>query len=85
VVSGADATILPLGCAGLMSIRPYEEVCDSLRSLNQHVEAIGGKEDSFMYLSFLSLSVIPSLRITERGLFDVDRFTDVPVFSDEMH
>jgi adenine deaminase len=83
VVSGNEATILPLGCAGLMSIRPYEEVCDSLRRLNRHVEEIGGREDSFMYLSFLALPVIPSLRITEHGLFDVDRFTDVPLFSSE--
>jgi adenine deaminase len=83
VVSGNDSTVLPLGCAGLMSIQPYEEVCNSLRSLNQHVEEIGGREDSFMYLSFLALPVIPSLRITERGLFDVDRFTDVSVFSGE--
>jgi len=84
VVSGNDSTILPLGCAGLMSIQPYEEVCDSLRNLNLHVEEIGGREDSFMYLSFLALSVIPSLRITERGLFDVDRFTNVPVFTGEI-
>jgi adenine deaminase len=81
VVSGKDSTILPLEVAGLMSIRPHEEVCNTLRGLNQHVEEIGGMEDSFMYLSFLALTVIPSLRITERGLFDVDRFSDVPVFS----
>ncbi|MDD1705731.1 MAG: adenine deaminase [Methanoregulaceae archaeon] len=81
VVSGKDSTVLPLGCAGLMSVQRYEEVCNSLRRLNKHTEEIGGREDSFMYLSFLALSVIPSLRITERGLFDVDRFMDVPVFS----
>ena len=81
VVSGEESTILPLGCAGLMSIRPYEEVCDSLERLNRHVETIGGREDSFMYLSFLALPVIPRLRITERGLFDVDSFTDIPLFS----
>ena len=83
VVSGDTATVLPLECAGLMSIRPYEEVHASLASLNRHVREIGGIGDSFMYLSFLTLSVIPSLRITERGLFDVDRFADVPVFSGE--
>jgi adenine deaminase len=83
VVSGKESTILPLGCAGLMSIRPYEEVCDSLKRLNRHVEKIGGREDSFMYLSFLALPVIPRLRITERGIFDVDRFRDVPLFPGE--
>jgi adenine deaminase len=34
-----------------------------------------------MYLSFLALTVIPHLRITDRGLFDVDTFTHVPVYS----
>ncbi|WP_373021141.1 adenine deaminase C-terminal domain-containing protein [Methanoplanus endosymbiosus] len=33
-----------------------------------------------MYLSFIALTVIPSLRITERGLFDVSEFSDVPLF-----
>jgi adenine deaminase len=33
-----------------------------------------------MYLSFLALTVIPSLRITDRGLFDVTGFRDVPLF-----
>ena len=33
-----------------------------------------------MYLSFLALTVIPSLRITDRGLFDGITFRDVPVF-----
>jgi adenine deaminase len=42
---------------------------------------MGGIEDPFMYLSFLSLTVIPSLRITDRGVFDVERFADVPLFS----
>jgi adenine deaminase len=83
VVSGDDSTILPLGCAGLMSIRPYEEVVDSLRRLNRHVEKIGGRNNSFMYLSFLALPVIPRLRITESGLFDVDRGAHVPLFSGE--
>jgi len=34
-----------------------------------------------MNLSFLSLTVIPSLRITDRGIFDVAKFSDVPLFS----
>jgi len=80
VVSGDDATILPLGCAGLMSVRPYEEVVHSLHRLNRHVKKIGGRSDSFMYLSFLALTVIPRLRITEGGLFDVERGAQVPLF-----
>lgn len=82
VVSGDESTVLPLACAGLMSVRPYEEVSELLGRLNRHAREIGGIEDSFMYLSFLALSVIPHLRITDRGLFDTDSFSYVPVFSE---
>jgi adenine deaminase len=41
---------------------------------------MGGISDPFMYLSFLALTVIPSLRITDRGLFDGVAFRDVPLF-----
>jgi adenine deaminase len=40
-------------------------------------------EEPFMYLSFLALTVIPSLRITDRGLFDTAAFRDVPLFIDK--
>jgi len=83
VVSGDESTVLPLACAGLMSVRPYEEVSELLGRLNRHAREIGGIEDSFMYLSFLALSVIPHLRITDRGLFDTDSFSYVPVFSED--
>ncbi|HOS83239.1 MAG TPA: adenine deaminase C-terminal domain-containing protein, partial [Methanolinea sp.] len=43
-------------------------------------EMLGAVPGSFMYLSFLCLTVIPRLRITERGLFDVGKFQDVPLF-----
>ena len=42
---------------------------------------MGTIDDPFMYLSFLSLTVIPSLRITERGVFDAGEFRDVPLFT----
>ena len=42
---------------------------------------MGGIDDPFMYLSFLSLTVIPALRITDRGVFDVGEFRDVPLFA----
>ena len=83
VVSGDESTVLPLECAGLMSVLPYEEVGELLGRLNRHAREIGGIEDSFMYLSFLALSVIPHLRITDRGLFNTDTFCYVPVFSED--
>ena len=75
-----DVLLLPLTCAGLMSELPYEEVYKKISTLNSRVLQWGAIEDPFMYLSFLALTVIPHLRITDRGLFDVDSFCDVPVF-----
>jgi adenine deaminase len=81
VVSDDKESLLPLECAGLMSVQPYEVVYHSLTNLKSHIERIGGINEALMYLSFLTLSVIPRLRITDRGLFDSERFQDVPVFS----
>jgi adenine deaminase len=71
---------LPLPIAGLLSDRPAEEVVAAMDELHRVVEALGVTAPSpFMTLSFLALSVIPSLKITDRGLIDVDRFAVVPV------
>ena len=74
-------TSLPLDCGGLMSTLPYQEVAAQLQELHCITGKMEGIEDPFMYLSFLSLTVIPSLRITERGVFDVGEFKDVPLFT----
>ncbi|QQR71903.1 MAG: adenine deaminase [Methanolinea sp.] len=83
VADGRDDVILPLECAGLMSVWPWEEVVAGMKELNSRVEHLGGIDDAFMHLSFLALTVIPHLRITDRGLFDADTFRDIPVFTDE--
>ena len=74
------ATLVPLECAGLMSLSPYQEVYGQLRALNAFAEGLGSIKDPFMYLSFLSLAVIPHLRISDHGLVDVDRFVRTPLF-----
>jgi adenine deaminase len=79
-VRGNTRTILPLDCAGLMSTLPYPQVAARLADLQTTTALMGGIEDPFMYLSFLALTVIPSLRITDRGLFDGVAFRDVPLF-----
>nr|WP_319375464.1 adenine deaminase [uncultured Methanoregula sp.] len=79
-VAGPSTTVLPLDCAGLMSTLPYEEVSRRLGQLNEATGRMGGIEDPFMYLSFLALTVIPNLRITDRGIFDARGFRDVPLF-----
>ena len=79
-VKGNTRTILPLDCGGLMSTLPYPQVAARLLDLHKATALMGGIADPFMYLSFLALTVIPSLRITDRGLFDAVAFRDVPLF-----
>lgn len=75
-VNGEIAASLPLTVAGLMSDRPLAEVDAALEEAKAVARSLGVAEgvDPFMSLSFLSLPVIPSLRVTTRGVFDVDRW-----------
>jgi adenine deaminase len=74
---------LPLPVAGLMSDRPLQEVNQRLQSMERRLKAMGvGMESPFMTLSFLALSVIPELKITDRGLVEVGRFELVPLAAD---
>jgi adenine deaminase len=71
---------LSLPVAGLMSDRPLAEVHARLRELEGLLRGMGvAGEAPFMTLSFLALSVIPALKITDRGLVDVGRFELVPL------
>jgi adenine deaminase len=66
---------LPLPIAGLLSDRPAVEVAAALEGLHQAAKELGSiVEDPFAPLSFLALSVVPKLRLTDRGLLDVERF-----------
>ena len=66
---------LALPVAGLMSARPFEEVEQALRALRHAVAALGTPlHEPFLQMAFLALPVIPHLRITDKGLVDVDRF-----------
>jgi adenine deaminase len=73
-----------LPIAGLMSDRSVADVADEVRSLARAYEALGCElEYPFMMVSFLSLGVIPALRVTNRGLVDGREFTLVdPVLAD---
>jgi len=76
VVDGAEVLAeLPLPVAGLLSDAPFEEVVAASHELAAAAHTIGCTlEAPFQHLSFLALSVIPSLKITDLGLVDVDRF-----------
>jgi adenine deaminase len=66
---------LALPVAGLMSEAPFEEVRDRLVALRAAAKGLGvGLEEPFLQLAFLCLPVIPHLKITDRGMVDVDRF-----------
>ena len=68
---------LPLPVAGLLTDAPLEQVNAQLENCKRHAFALGANPgiDPFMTLSFMSLPVIPSLRLTTRGVFDVDHQT----------
>lgn len=76
VKEGIVLAELPLPLAGLMSDLPFEEVERRLRGLRRAVRADMGcpLDEPFLQLAFLPLPVIPHLKITDRGLVDVDRF-----------
>jgi adenine deaminase len=71
---------LPLPVAGLMSDQPLALVHERLRSMELRLAGMGvAMTAPFMTLSFLALSVIPELKITDRGLVDVANFQLVPL------
>ena len=71
---------LALPVAGLLSDEPVEDVVERLEQLQDMLVDQGVQDGApFMTLSFLALSVIPALKITDRGLVDVDRFELVPL------
>lgn len=66
---------LALPVAGLMSLLPFEDVRDKLVDLRSAARALGVElEEPFLQLAFLALPVIPALKITDRGLVDVNAF-----------
>ena len=72
---------LPLPIAGLMSDRPIEEVHRQMNLLLDAAHRLGTPlHDPFMTLGFLALPVIPSLKLTDHGLVDVDQFKLVSLF-----
>jgi adenine deaminase len=81
VVEAGDVRAeLPLPVAGLVSDRPLADVVAATRACVDAARALGCTLPSpFQSLAFLALSVIPSLKITDRGLVDVDRFELVPL------
>jgi len=84
VLDGKALASLPLPIAGLMSDASVDQVNLRLEALHRAAKNLGCKiPDPFMALSFLSLPVIPELKITDKGLVDVNQFKFVPLFGEE--
>jgi len=82
VADGAVLAECPLPIAGLMSDQPADELREQLRAVRAAAADLGCTlRRPFMALSFLSLSVIGKLKVTDQGLIDVDRFERVDVLA----
>jgi adenine deaminase len=80
VVDGEVRARVPLPLGGLVSQLPAAELVQQLHALDATAAALGCTLDHpCMTLSFLSLSVIPSLKLTDQGLLDVETFTLLPL------
>ncbi|MGA2318260.1 MAG: adenine deaminase [Thermodesulfobacteriota bacterium] len=83
VLDGRVLASLPLPIAGLMSEASVAQVNLQLEALHHAAKNLGCEiPDPFMTLSFLSLPVIPELKITDKGLVDVNQFKFVPLFGE---
>jgi len=75
-VNATDVRSIPLEVGGLMAPRPAADVAHQIYNLHLRALELGVREcyDPFETLAFLSLPVIPKLKLTDRGLVDVERF-----------
>lgn len=80
IVSDGQITILPLAIGGLMSDQPFADVIKANQLLQDAFAKISDiNYDPFLTLSFMALPVIPSLKITDQGLFDFNSFSFIKV------
>ena len=72
---------LPLEVGGLMTSQPIHEVVDRIESMNDMIRDLGVPDhvEPFLTLAFLALPVIPELKLTDKGLFDVNAFAFIDV------
>lgn len=82
VKDGEIISELALPIAGLMSDREFDYVVDKCEELNQAAHSIGCElNDPFMTMGFLSLPVIPELKITDKGVFDTNKFDFIDIIN----
>jgi adenine deaminase len=80
LVDGKDEEILPLPVAGLMSNKNGFMVAQAYDELDKKAKALGSTlRAPYMTLSFMALLVIPALKLSDKGLFDGNKFEFVPL------
>ena len=74
-VSSSEEKIVPLPVAGIMSDKPAEEIGKAYAELDKMAKELGSTLTApYMTLSFMALLVIPSLKLSDKGLFDGNSF-----------
>jgi adenine deaminase len=82
VDKGECQEILQLPLAGLMSLNSAEDISEKIAALKKCYKESGGTlEEPFLQMAFLALPVIPHLKLTDQGLFDVDLFSKIELKS----
>jgi len=75
VVDGSEKVVMPLPVAGLMSLEEARKIAEIDAELNEAARAVGASLAApFTVLSFMSLLVIPKLKLSDKGLFDAEKF-----------
>lgn len=83
VTDGQKVCSLQLNVAGIMSDMPCSEVAQQYEYLSDMVKRLGCSMSApFMTLSFMALLVIPEIKLSDKGLFDVRSFSHVPLFAE---
>lgn len=84
VIKEGNAYSVPLDIAGLMSSKPASEHAALTEKLSETAYSMGVDRglDAFMTLSFAALAVIPEIRVTDEGLFDVNKFAFTSIDAD---
>jgi len=80
IVNNEEGLILPLPIAGIISNQSYDWVAERYVELNEKVKELGTSlKAPFMTLSFMGLTVIPKIKISDMGLFDSEKFKFIDV------
>lgn len=83
IASKNTELILPLPIAGIMSDEDYSKIAEKYTKIDSLAKSFGSKLHApFMTLSFMALLVIPKLKLSDKGLFDGEKFEFTSVFEE---